>query len=49
MEFTLYIIWESTDESNKVKKNRNYTHKKGQTFYRIQNELSTRVLTRKQK
>ena len=33
-EFTTYIIWESTDEPNKVRKNRNYEHKKTKPFIR---------------
>ena len=33
-EFTTYIIWESTDEPNNVKKNRNYEHKKSKPFSR---------------
>ena len=40
-EFTSYIIWESTDEPNKVKKNRNYKHEKAKPFtrYRMNYQL----------
>ena len=33
-QFTSYIIWESTDEPNKIKKNRNYEHVKSKPFNR---------------
>ena len=31
-EFTLYLIWESTDEPNKIKKKRKFKHKKSKAF-----------------
>ena len=33
-EFTSDLIWESTNEPNKIKKNRKYTHKKSKPFTR---------------